>query len=178
VNSVQGDLVIAHIRGIYRDHDSDVRYENTHPFYYKDYVFVHNGFICNFRERRSDLYSQISQDLIQYIEGETDTEILFYMILTALRKEKNGFLAIRRVFSYISSLGLDFVGNVIFSDKNKSVITRYTTSEKDHLPPLYFTTSNDGGFYANSNPIGTPFPKNTCVVLQHDTGLFSFLPII
>lgn len=82
IEDIPNNLVIAHIRK--RTH-GDISMENTHPFHYQNQVFVQNGTITEFEKHEDLLRSYISPPLKQHIKGETDTECLFFMLLSAIK---------------------------------------------------------------------------------------------
>jgi predicted glutamine amidotransferase len=55
---------------------------NTHPFTYKDYSFIHNGAI--YPETAMD--HLIDPKFFEYIAGNTDSEKYFYLLLTEIEK--------------------------------------------------------------------------------------------
>jgi predicted glutamine amidotransferase len=79
---IPNNLVIAHIR---KKTHGDASMENTHPFHYQNQVFVQNGTIEDFEKHAGLLRSYISSPLKQHIKGETDTECLFFMLLSAIK---------------------------------------------------------------------------------------------
>jgi len=74
---VTSHTVLAHIRKATLGHKSIL---NTHPFQYGPWVFAHNGNIKNFSEHRSDLLKLVAPQFIRFILGETDSEILFFIL--------------------------------------------------------------------------------------------------
>lgn len=72
-------MVIAHIREkIYGDES----YENTHPFLYDNRVFMHNGMIFDFQKHAKLIRAYIAPTFIKQISGETDSELLFFLLLS------------------------------------------------------------------------------------------------
>ena len=57
---------------------------NCHPFQHGRWVFAHNGDIPNFAQHRELLLSEVSPRLRRYILGETDSEVVFFLMLTQL----------------------------------------------------------------------------------------------
>jgi len=80
---VSSGTVLAHIRLSTVGGDGPL---NTHPFQYGNWVFCHNGTIRNFNGIRSELIEKIDDDLKAFIFGTTDSEVLFYLFLTVLRR--------------------------------------------------------------------------------------------
>ena len=57
---------------------------NCHPFQYGKWVFAHNGEIRRFEEQKPRLLELIAPRLRRYILGDTDSEVLFFVLLTEL----------------------------------------------------------------------------------------------
>ena len=76
---VESPLFLAHVRAAI---GSPVQQTNCHPFRHGDWLFVHNGFINEFRVLRRDLMFAIDPDLFAEINGSTDSEVVFHLALT------------------------------------------------------------------------------------------------
>ncbi|MCB1145571.1 MAG: class II glutamine amidotransferase [Leptospiraceae bacterium] len=61
---------------------------NSHPFQFGTWIFAHNGNIQNFQKYRAPLLERISENLRCFILGETDSEIIFFLMLTFLAENK------------------------------------------------------------------------------------------
>ncbi|MCB0415574.1 MAG: class II glutamine amidotransferase, partial [Bdellovibrionales bacterium] len=83
---VRSTTVVAHVRKA-TEGQNDIL--NTHPFQYGPWIFVHNGHIKNFDQKKSELLKHIDEQLKSFILGNTDSEILFYFILSKMKKYKN-----------------------------------------------------------------------------------------
>jgi predicted glutamine amidotransferase len=156
--------------------------ENTHPFSYKDAVFAHNGNIVDFEKHKKHLRKFIADDLFRNIRGETDSEWIFFMFLTLLGKKEQQDMneihtLLEKWIQHIQSVCQEFTFNIMFSNKEFSVITRYihydkTKYNKKQKPnSLYYDTSN--GFVVSSEPISmkhTLVPENTAIYVKHTTG--------
>ena len=81
---VSSQTVIAHLRRATHGINSIL---NTHPFQYGHWVFAHNGHIKGFSEERAQLLEKIAPELRRFILGETDSEVLFYYLLSHLQTE-------------------------------------------------------------------------------------------
>ena len=156
-----------------------VSLENTHPFSYKDAVFTHNGNIQDFEKYKKHLRKFIADDLFLEIKGETDSEWIFYMFLTSLRKYKKiediHFL-LEEIITNLSSICPEFTLNIIFSNKDFSLITRYIHydkleySKKQTPNSLYFDNTN--GLIISSEPISKKYklvPENSAIYIDHST---------
>ncbi|MGZ4308350.1 MAG: class II glutamine amidotransferase [Gaiellaceae bacterium] len=76
---IRSPLVFAHIRAAI---GSAVQETNCHPFRYRKWLFMHNGFIGDFAKVKRDLVLAVDPSLYPSIEGSSDTEVLFYLALT------------------------------------------------------------------------------------------------
>lgn len=156
-----------------------VSLENTHPFSYKDAVFTHNGNIRDFGSVKKHLRKFIADDLFLEIKGETDSEWIFYMFLTSLRKYKKFediHVLLEEMIKNLSSICSEFSLNIIFSNKDFSLITRYIHYDKSEYTKkqspnsLYYDTSK--GLVISSEPISKKYkmvPENSMIILDHST---------
>ncbi len=78
---VSSETVVAHIRNATQGDKSIL---NTHPFQFGPWIFAHNGNIKNWKEKRSELMELLSPKLKRFVLGDTDSEFLFFLILTHL----------------------------------------------------------------------------------------------
>jgi predicted glutamine amidotransferase len=83
---VSSQTVIAHLRRATAGKKSIL---NTHPFQFGHWVFAHNGTIKDYPKNRSVLLDNVDQDLKRYVLGDTDSELMFFLILSELKKQKN-----------------------------------------------------------------------------------------
>lgn len=80
---VSSQTVVAHIRKATQGNHTIL---NSHPFQYGKWIFAHNGNIKSFTSVKDNLLQLVEKDLKRYILGSTDSEILFFIILTELQK--------------------------------------------------------------------------------------------
>ena len=57
--------------------------ENTHPFQHGRWAFVHNGTLARFAEVRSKMLAMMTPQHRAAIQGETDSEHIFHLLLSA-----------------------------------------------------------------------------------------------
>lgn len=81
---VSSQTVLAHVR---KATEGALNILNTHPFQFGNWVFAHNGNIKNFDHHKEQILSHIDPELKRFILGSTDSELIFYFILTKLKKE-------------------------------------------------------------------------------------------
>ncbi len=80
------NAVVAHVR---KATVGDLTPENTHPFHWKGWTFCHNGTLFGFAEIEEQLRSRVKPRFLKSIGGSTDSEMLFYLVLSTL--EEAGF---------------------------------------------------------------------------------------
>jgi predicted glutamine amidotransferase len=78
---VASETVVAHVR---KATQGNLSVLNCHPFQHGRWVFAHNGDVPTFAQHRETLVSEVSPRLRRYILGETDSEVVFFLILTQL----------------------------------------------------------------------------------------------
>ena len=78
---VSSETVLAHVR---KATQGNLSVLNCHPFQHGRWVFAHNGDVPTFAQHRETLINEVSPRLRRYILGETDSEVVFFMILTQL----------------------------------------------------------------------------------------------
>ena len=72
-------LFLAHVRA---GTGTPVQQTNCHPFRYRNWLFVHNGYVAGYQRLRRDLLLAVHPDLFGNIAGSTDSELLFHLALT------------------------------------------------------------------------------------------------
>jgi predicted glutamine amidotransferase len=72
-------LFLAHVRA---GTGTPVQQSNCHPFRYRNWLFVHNGYVANYEQLRRELLLAVHPALFTNIAGSTDSELLFHLALT------------------------------------------------------------------------------------------------
>jgi glutamine amidotransferase len=78
---VASETVVAHLR---KATVGELNILDTHPFQFGRWVFAHNGNIQNFSFIREELLSKISRVHRRFILGKTDSEVMFFLIISRL----------------------------------------------------------------------------------------------
>lgn len=174
-----------------------IGFENTHPFVYRDFIFAHNGELSNFDfERNSEkLLPFIDNSLRKNIVGKTDSEQMFYLLLTFYNKyilekleklekpeKKEIDEKYREIhekvlvpfFEILSKNFPEYSANIIFSCSEFSIITRYIHSSNPLEKPLslYHSTNKNTGLIVSSEPIGPHvklLPEQTGIYVDHQS---------
>lgn len=80
---VSSQTVLAHIR---KATQGKLTLLNCHPFQYGHWVFAHNGNLKNFDSYRDKIFELVSDELKPFILGNTDSEHVFYLLLSLIKK--------------------------------------------------------------------------------------------
>lgn len=127
---VYANTVVAHVR---QATVGAIALENTHPFSHGRWIFAHNGSIRDFAKVRDRMIEQIDPELRNDIRGETDSEHIFYFLLTLhLRHPERPLIetvgrGLRRIIQWSEATdppepaGL----NIVLTDGDRLVGSRY-----------------------------------------------------
>ncbi len=128
-----------------------VNEQNCHPFVHEKIMFQHNGFIGDFPAMRRSLSLLVDPELFPNIQGNTDSEMCFYLALTfglredpveALRKLR---ATVERERSNVGS-ELPFVATIAVSDGKRLIVLRTSSRDPQSVeagfssPSLYYTS--------------------------------------
>ena len=75
--------MIAHLR---KATQGQINILNSHPFQFGSWVFAHNGNLKNYHLHLEKLKSHIHPEYLKYILGTTDSEVIFYLLLSVLKE--------------------------------------------------------------------------------------------
>jgi glutamine amidotransferase len=76
-------VAVAHVR---QASVGDLCVANAHPFTFGSWVFVHNGTVTGFDRLRQGLIDETDEDLRRQVGGTTDSEQVFFWLLSRLRR--------------------------------------------------------------------------------------------
>ncbi|MFM9592016.1 class II glutamine amidotransferase [Streptomyces scabiei] len=98
---VRSPLFFAHIRA---STGTAVQQTNSHPFRHGRWMWMHNGAIADFHRLRRELSLAVAPELFADIEGQTDSELMFYLALTfGLEEDPPG--AVARMAGLVERVG-------------------------------------------------------------------------
>jgi predicted glutamine amidotransferase len=176
-------IIIGHLRQK-SSKESGKDINNTHPFTYNNFVIVHNGKIKDFKCNKKQILHVINNKYKKEIKGSTDTEYIFYLILTTIDlyldyykekpypKSKIYLWSFMTVFDYLINLSVRMIGNFIFSDGNTTLVIRYKASNftdtKSQLSLYLARDYNLSSLVISSEPIISNyelFPENSYMIL-------------
>lgn len=167
-----------------------VHQANSHPFQWKNQIFMHNGIISDFKKAMMRaIRQQISDPYYSHLLGTTDSEHIFHLYLS-IREEQPSLTMAEAMLETIARLnalaekhGSDLILNMALTDGKTTVVTRYTTIEKSAT--LYYTQSSPmfpDAIVVASEPLDyrdvtwQSFPLNMMMVIN-DHREFSLMPI-
>jgi predicted glutamine amidotransferase len=138
---VSSSHFFAHIRAAI---GSAVQQTNCHPFRHDRWLFMHNGYINEFATIKREMMLAIDPSLYPKIEGQTDSEALFFLALT-FGLEGDPPAAIEQAIGFVEATaerhGIvnPFQGTIATTDGEGIWAFRYSTEGKSRS--LFYTTS-------------------------------------
>jgi predicted glutamine amidotransferase len=129
---MSGKVYVGHVREIIKNGNDiskelylkNMCLENTHPFQYKNNIFMHHGDIfvnCSIDGKNELLFYQkhreqpcvikkmncikkyITNELQREIKGNTDSELMFFLFLSIYEKQKNNFNGLEEETNLLTS---------------------------------------------------------------------------
>ncbi|MEK0178650.1 MAG: ergothioneine biosynthesis protein EgtC [Oscillatoriales cyanobacterium] len=144
---VESGCALAYVRSATVGQAVDL--SNCQPFEYNRLMFVHNGFVKNFRQ---SLYRPIRDRLndatYQLINGTTDSEHIFGLFVNELTAPNMTIeVALRNALTTLAELAnfheVEFSANIIVSDGNQLVASRFASKK---APPSLYWLRDDPNF--------------------------------
>lgn len=143
---IKTGCMIAHVRAA---SVGEVSESNCHPFQYKELIMAHNGGVEKFSAIKRDLRSTLSDELYNWIKGQTDSEHIFAFLINHLLVDKKGITpdsvtnAFEVTFSFLKKLMSkhdiqeEAYLNMVVSNGHFIVATRYVTNPAEEPLTLY-----------------------------------------
>ncbi len=137
---ISSRLFFTHIRAAI---GSAVQQTNCHPFRHDRWLFMHNGYINEFATIKRDLVLAVDPSLYPEIQGQADTEVLFYLALT-LGLTDDPPSAVAQAIGMVEAVGNrhgvpnPFQGTIATTDGESTWAFRYSSEGKSRS--LFFTT--------------------------------------
>ena len=135
---VSSHTVVAHLRKATKGKNSLI---NCHPFQYGSWIFAHNGDIPSFQERRGELVARVSAGLRRFILGDTDSEVIFYLMLSHLSRA----LAQRQLTLHQGGVSVELLASAAHDtlDEIERVTNLRLTHEDDRLLLSFILTNGE-----------------------------------
>jgi glutamine amidotransferase len=156
---IQSRLFFAHVRA---STGASTSRTNCHPFRYGKWLFMHNGQIGGFELVRRSLMLAVEPTLFKHIQGSTDSELFFYLLLTN-GAEQNPLAAFTKTVSQVvgamraTGTTEPFRMSAALTDGNDIFAVRFASD--DNAPSLFAGRADAlveaDGLLVASEPMGT-----------------------
>ena len=138
--SISSSLVIGNVRSATITENQG--YFNTHPFYYKNFIFSHNGYIKDYNSvTKNRLYKNLNSKFKALIKGNTDSELIFILLMQYINDTKNIEKSIKEVIAVIktnySACMLNFILATI-NEKGKNILFATKFAKGLKAPSLFY----------------------------------------
>ncbi|MDG2185997.1 MAG: class II glutamine amidotransferase [Mariniblastus sp.] len=101
--NIRSHLFIAHVRATT---GTPIQQTNCHPFCHGNWMFAHNGYIDQYPKLQRELAMAVEPSMYPSIEGNTDSELMFFLALTfGLASEP--IPALERMAGFVEKVGRD-----------------------------------------------------------------------
>lgn len=143
---IQTDCFIAHVRAA---SVGEVSESNCHPFQYKNLLMMHNGGVEQFSNIKRKIREPLTDELYNWIKGQTDSEHIFAYLLNDLLKSnkavdpeavvqafENTFSALKKMMAANNVKEPAYL-NMVVTNGLFIVGTRYVTDPKEEPLTLY-----------------------------------------
>jgi ergothioneine biosynthesis protein EgtC len=169
---VESGCVLANVRSATPGLAVDL--SNCQPFQQNLILFVHNGYINQFRETLyRPLRDRLSDSAYQTIQGLTDSEHIFALFTDILQMGATLTEALTETLKITTELAEKhhtfFSANIVVSDGKQLVASRYAYLSS--IPTLYSLRKDDSVLIASEplfNDAWTPIPDCCIVTVDHD----------
>lgn len=143
---IKTDCMLAHVRAAT---EGVVSESNCHPFQYKNLLMAHNGGIEEFYKVKRHLRTPLSDELYNWIQGQTDSEHIFAYLLNHLLRDSNTITpeavidAFEKTFRDIKKLMIQYgikepaYLNIVVTNGLFIVATRYVSDPKEEPLTMY-----------------------------------------
>lgn len=143
------NCAFAHVRAA---SSGGVSLDNTHPFSYKKYLFMHNGDIGDFNRIKRHLRDSLSDEMYNWIKGQTDSEHFFALWLDLLDKDahvKSTTLEtmaaqLNQTIAMVENLRKRYDAkdaayiNAVITDGENMIVVRYISNPHEVAATLYY----------------------------------------
>lgn len=188
---VEAGAFVAHVRGVIYDERERVGDHNVHPFLFDGatVALAQNGDLSGFSQMRFDLLEHVRPDLAAMIEGTTDTEWVYALVLSMLDDpfgEVEAAEAVERALECLRAvrdrrgIAVQSPVNLVLTDGNWLVATRFAfdygwypddgsffASEREHdFTSLWFATG--GQFGESDGDLGVGHGHASSIVVSSE----------
>jgi len=144
---IASECIVANVRSATPGQAVD--YTNCQPFSFGSLLFMHNGYIENFRSTMMrQMRDVLHDDYYAAIAGSTDSEHIFALLLHFLHGRSFSLSAVAaamtetldQLLRWAASRGTHVALNLILTNGEYVIASRYAS--KPPAPSLYYTTGN------------------------------------
>ncbi len=130
---------------------------NCHPFYYNRWMFMHNGSIGGFVKIKRHLRRELSDEIYNWIQGQTDSEHFFALFLNILLQKNRpdnaetmalvmeetirAMFALQRKYNVRETSYL----TLAITDGKNILAMRYISNLEEMPPSLHYSVGSDYG---------------------------------
>ncbi|KTD06544.1 glutamine amidotransferase [Legionella gratiana] len=180
----KSSLFFAHVRAA---STGGISQFNCHPFIYKNWLFMHNGWIPHFEKIRRQIHNLLEDDIYNWIKGTTDSELIFALFLQMSKQIKiRNSLDIHTVLLEVLTLINNLVRknykravcyfNICITNGKHIVAFRYCPSSQAKPETMYFCRDNSISEYIiiASEKLSTKgfkweiIPRNHSLLIESD----------
>ena len=175
---IQSNCYLGYVRSATSNLSVDII--NCQPFSHQNLLFIHNGYIDDFRQT---LYRPIRNSLDDFayrrIEGTTDSEHIFALVVNELETKADISLqqALKNTVEKLVELSqpdnIGFSANIVLSNSKELAACRYSNRELN--PTLYYvkdTNSYSNAVIVASEPMfdgdWISFPENSIIGVKEN----------
>jgi len=142
---------------------------NCHPFHYKKFLFMHNGGIGGFQKLKRKIRHRLSDEIYDWVRGQTDSEHLFALFLENLKNRDADPSAeemseiLQQTIQEIQKLKADYgiteacYINCVITNGKTMVGVRYVSDHKERPSTMYYS---EGHHYECEDGICVMRPGN------------------
>jgi predicted glutamine amidotransferase len=156
----------------------NTKIENCHPFFMKSISFAHNGEIGGFLKVKAEILKFIDPVFYPHIQGDTDSEFIFYLILShgvgGSRRERL-ISGVRKAYSILIHLAEvhklpELIVNTILMDPYMMLAVRYNRE----LHFKFVDEGRDMGIMVSSEKMDSswnPLKDHSLMIVDRDQSL-------
>lgn len=175
---IESSCVVSYVRSATAGQALD--FSNCQPFQRERLLFIHNGKIDKFRQTLyRPIRSQLSDEIYQWVNGTTDSEHIFALLLNELESnpgkslEQAMHVTLLKLKDLVEQHETSTLANLVVSDGNRLVASRFSTKtpsatlywlQNDLTFPNSVIIASEPLFKGNWNS----FPENSILSVGED----------
>ena len=152
--NITTDLLIGNVRSATLL--ENIGYQNSHPFTFENLLFSHNGYIENFEKNvKSKLFNLIDNRYLHGVKGNTDSELIFFLLVNIYKRKKNLVSSIQETLNILYENCKAAMLNFIIAEYKNKKIRLYATKTAIKLrpPSLYYQINKNKNIYISSEKL-------------------------